>query len=82
MDSRRQEKDSPQPNNPDDVMLKAITTLKAATTVMEAVVAVSQSEGATTLGKAAASIREAFTPVVSADPAPSSQNIVQEPNAV
>jgi hypothetical protein len=55
--------------------------LKAAATAMEAVVA-AKSEGETTVGKAVTSIRAAFTPVVSADPAPGSQNIVQEPNAV
>jgi hypothetical protein len=62
-------------------MLKAAITLKAAATAMEAVVA-AKSEGETTVGKAVTSIRAAFTPVVSADPATGSKNIVQEPNAV
>ena len=75
------EKDSPQPNNPDDAMLKALTTLKAAATAMEALAA-AKSEALISWIKTNTSISAAFSPVVSADPALISQNIVNEPHAV
>jgi hypothetical protein len=45
-------------------------------------VADARSEAVISVKKAAASIRAAFTPDVSADPALISQNIVNEPHAV
>jgi uncharacterized cupredoxin-like copper-binding protein len=79
------EKDSPQPN-PDGARLKAATALKAAVLAtvagMEAM-ADAKSEATISIKKTNASIRAAFTPDVSADPALISQNIVnEEPHTV
>jgi hypothetical protein len=75
------EKDSPKPN-PDDAMLNLLSAVEVAATTAES--AGNKSEEATLLREAAASIRAASTPVVSADPElMGSQNIVnEEPHAV